>query len=141
MVWRDLREWIAEIEKLGEMRVVEGATWQKDIGEITEMLDHTKDAPCVIFDNIPGYSMGYRVIVNCNGTKKRQAVTLGISASDVTHQMLLDRWEMILKDLKPIPPIPVDSAPVMENTVRGSDIDLELFPAPQWHPKDGGLFF
>ena len=56
MVWRDLREWIAEIEKLGEMRVVEGATWQKDIGEITEMLDHTKDAPCVIFDNIPGYA-------------------------------------------------------------------------------------
>ena len=140
MVWRDLREWIAEIEKLGEMRVVEGATWQKDIGEITEMLDHTKDAPCVIFDNIPGYSMGYRVIVNCNGTKTRQAVTLGISASDVNHQMLLDRWEMILKDLKPISPILVDSAPVVENTVRGSDIDLELFPAPQWHPKDGGRF-
>ena len=140
MAWQDLREWMTEIENLGELRVVKGATWQGDIGDITEMLDHSNDAPCVVFEDIPGYSAGHRVIVNCNGTRKRQAITLGISSEEATHQLLMSRWQAILKDLTPVPPKFVDYGPVLENTVEGNDVDLELFPAPQWHPKDGGRF-
>ena len=32
MTYEDMREWIVEAEKLGELRVVKGASWEKDIG-------------------------------------------------------------------------------------------------------------
>ena len=38
-----------------EFRVVEGASAEADIGEATEMLDHTEGSPCVLFDAIPGF--------------------------------------------------------------------------------------
>ncbi|MFQ5872173.1 MAG: UbiD family decarboxylase [Dehalococcoidia bacterium] len=140
MSWRDLREWMDEVEKLGELRVVEGATWQEDIGRITEMLDHTPDAPCVVFDKIPGYPAGRRVIVNCNGTRRRQAVTLDLPPEQATHEALLARWREILDNLKLVPPEFVADAPVMENVIEGEDVDAQAFPAPVWHPKDGGQY-
>ena len=38
--YTDLREWIANAQKLGEVREVSGASWQQDIGLATEMLSH-----------------------------------------------------------------------------------------------------
>ena len=140
MAWHDMREWMAEVEGLGELRVVEGASWQEDIGGIAEMLDHTADSPCVVFDRIPGYPQGFRVIANCNGTRQRQAITLGMAPESVTHETLFERWHGILNEFQPISPEPVKDGPVLENTVKGADIDLEMFPAPMWHPKDGGRF-
>lgn len=140
MSWNDLREWMAEVERLGELRVVEGATWQEDIGAITEMLDHTDGAPCVLFDSIPGYEQGRRVIVNCNGTRRRQAVTIDIPSEEATHEALMARWQQILNHLQPLPPETVEDGPVMENVIEAQDVDLEAFPAPQWHAKDGGRF-
>lgn len=140
MTWHDLREWMEEVEALGELRVVEGATWQDDIGQITQMLDHTPDAPCVLFDSIPGYEPGRRVLVNSNGTRTRQAVTLGLPPETATHEALMERWRRILDNLKPIPPENVRTGPVMENVLDGDAVDLECFPAPKWHRKDGGRF-
>ena len=53
MRYRDLREWIAAARDLGEVRDVRGASWQEDIGRVTEMLHHTDDSPAVLFDDIP----------------------------------------------------------------------------------------
>ena len=72
----DLREWIAEAEKLGELRRVEGATWEEDIGLATELLQHEEKAPTALFDGIPGVAPGYRVLVNFFGGK-RMNMTLG----------------------------------------------------------------
>ncbi|MFQ5856505.1 MAG: UbiD family decarboxylase [Anaerolineae bacterium] len=140
MSWRDLREWMDEVEALGELKVVEGATWQEDIGRVTEMLDHTEGSPAVVFDRIPGYPAGRRVIVNCNGTRRRQAVTFGMPPEAATHDGLLDRWRDILNNLEPISPEVVLDGPVMENVITGDQVDVEAFPAPVWHPKDGGRF-
>jgi hypothetical protein len=38
ITYRDLREYIAEVDKLGELRRVNGATWEEDIGLATELL-------------------------------------------------------------------------------------------------------
>ena len=76
--WRDTREWIARATAAGELRVVTGASWQEEIGAITEMLDHAENSPCVLFDEIPGYPAGRRVIVNCSGNPARQAITLNL---------------------------------------------------------------
>jgi UbiD family decarboxylase len=138
--WRDTREWMERVEALGELRVVRGADWEAEIGAITEMLDHAEDSPCVIFDEVPGYPAGHRVIVNCSGTPTRQAVTLNLPTSAGTHDGLFNFWRGVLDDLRPLPPVEVDSGPVFENVLEGEAIDLTSFPAPVWHPKDGGRF-
>ena len=56
----DLRQWMAEADKLGELRKVDGASWEEDIGLATELLQHDEKAPTVLFDNIPGVPPGNR---------------------------------------------------------------------------------
>ncbi len=138
--WRDTREWIERVQALGELRVVRGVDWQAGIGEVTEVLDHAEGSPCVIFDDIPGYPSGHRVIVNCDGTPGRQAVTLGLPASEGTHEGLSRFWRGILGDLDPIEPVEVERGPIFENVLEGDAIDLEAFPTPLWHPLDGGRY-
>ena len=74
--YEDLRQWIDEADKLGELRRVDGATWQEDIGLATELLQHDEKAPTALFDKIPGVPVGYRVLVNFFGGK-RMNMTLG----------------------------------------------------------------
>ncbi len=140
MAWQDLRGWLAEVEAIGQLRRVDGASWESDIGRITEMLDHTPNSPCVLFDNIPGYPTGFRVVANTGGTRERQAVTLDMAPERATHDALLERWGHIIDELVPTAPETVSSGPVMENVVEGEDVDITAFPAPQWHPNDGGRY-
>jgi 4-hydroxy-3-polyprenylbenzoate decarboxylase len=138
--WRDAREWIDRVRAVGELRDVRGIDWQAGIGEVTELLDHTDGSPSVLFDEVPGYPAGRRVLVNANGTPARQAVTLNLPPSEGNHDGLFRFWREVLRDFQPIHPVSVDSGPVFENTLRGGDVDLEAFPVPVWHPKDGGRF-
>ena len=73
MEYTDLRDWIARAEEIGELRTVAGASWESDIGDISEMLIHTLGAPTVLFDDIPGYPTGQRILVNANATRSRLA--------------------------------------------------------------------
>ncbi len=41
VVYDDLREWIAEADKLGELRVGEGYNWEEQIGMAAELLQHS----------------------------------------------------------------------------------------------------
>ena len=52
--YTDLREWIAEARKLGEIREVKGLSWEKDIGMASEVILHDENAPCVLFTEVPG---------------------------------------------------------------------------------------
>ena len=67
----DLREWIAEADKLGEMRYLEGMSWERDIGMVTELLHHTDPAPCALFDKVPGCPDGFRVLTNFFGVENQ----------------------------------------------------------------------
>jgi len=53
--YEDLRGWIEQARKLGEVRDVEEANWQQDIGMATELLQHSDHSPAALFDKIPGY--------------------------------------------------------------------------------------
>lgn len=138
--WQDTREWLQRVEAQGQLRVVRGATWQEDIGAITEMLDHHEGSPAVLFDDVPGYPSGFRVLVNASGTPERQAVTLGLPPSAANHEGLMAFWRRVLTGLQPVPPLVVSDGPILENVREGDDIDLLGFPTPMWHPKDGGRF-
>ena len=138
--WRDTREWLEQVRAIGQLRDVRGAGWQSDIGEITELLDHSEASPAVLFDDVPGYPSGKRILVNANGTPQRQAVTLGLPPEQGTHDGLLAFWRRALDGLRPVPPIEVTSGPVFDNVLEGEEVDLTAFPVPVWHPGDGGRF-
>ena len=138
--WRDLREWLSQVEALGELKRVTVANSEEDIGAITEMLDHSEESPCVLFDEIPKFQRGFRVLANSMGSRKRQAVTLGIDPTEATHDRLLDFWRGMLKGFTPIPPATVKRGAVQENILCDDDVNLARFPAPIWHLGDGGRF-
>jgi UbiD family decarboxylase len=138
--WRDLRDWLELVDALGEMKHVRGANSEEDIGAITEMLDHAEESPCVLFDEIANFKPGYRVLVNGMGSRKRQAITLGLDPADASHDRLLQFWRELLKGFTPLPPVFVKRGAVQENILRDQDVNLNAFPAPIWHPLDGGRY-
>src|SRR4029079_17096343 len=137
MEYRDLRDWIERVRDLGELREVRGATWEEDIGRVTEMLHHTDDSPAVLFDDIPGYPSGFRILAHANATRKRLALTLGLDV-DIERRPLMDRFLELTERGRALPPRVVKDGPVMENVMRGEDVDVLKFPSPQWHPLAGG---
>lgn len=138
-----LREWIDAIRGQltpDQLRIVPGASAEAEIGAITEMLDHSAGSPAVLFDEIPGYPRGHRVIVNTNGTLERQAVTLGLDPETISHGALLRFWTETLRNLRPVAPVEADGGPILQNVLRGDEVDITRFPAPLWHPQAGGPY-
>ena len=135
----DLRDWLERVDAIGELRVVEGVDWQENIGRITEMLQHTDGAPAVLFDSIPGFPRGFRVLVNAQSERSRLAVTLGLP-STIGPWELIDEWERRMDHTEPLAPRIVDTGPIMENVLDGDAVDLGIFPTPLWHPQDGGRY-
>src|SRR5262249_44476422 len=54
IAYDDLREWLARADLLGEVRNVQGASWQEDIGLAAEAILREENGPCVVFDDVPG---------------------------------------------------------------------------------------
>jgi UbiD family decarboxylase len=138
--WRDLREWLDLVEGIGELKRVDGASSEEDVGAITEMLERYEDSPCVLFNRLPGFELGYRVLSNSLGTRRRHAITLGLDPAEATHERLLAYWRGLLRGFSPIPPVVVGDGPIRENILRDEAVDLTRFPAPIWHPLDGGRY-
>ena len=137
--YNDLRGWLEQVDKLGELRCVDGATWQEDIGLITEVVGHTPGSPAVLCDKIPGHDAGYRVLINPFHSYKRIALTLGLPP-DADIWTALRMWRERLINSKPIAPVEVESGPISENVQMGDDVDVLKFPTPLWHEADGGRY-
>lgn len=135
----DLRAWLERVEQTGRLRKVTGASAEQDIGDAADLLQHTEGAPAVVFDEIPGHRAGFRVLVNGLGTVDRMALALNAPLG-LTKLQLSEVWRERILSLKPIPSVIVSDGPVMENIFRGSDVDMTIFPAPKWHPGDGGRY-
>ena len=139
VAYRDLREWIEAARKLGEIREVKGLSWQQDIGMVAEMALHDETAPCFIFEDVPGSIKGSRVLVNFFGGQRKN-MTLGFP-TDLSKIELSDGFRRhFMSDLKRIPPKFVNDGPIFENVMKGDDIDVTMFPTPQWHEPDGGRY-
>ena len=137
--YHDLRQWLEEAKKLGEVREIGGLTYQQDIGMVAEMSAHADDAPCFVFEDVPGTLKGSRLLVNFFAGKRKN-MTLGFSTElsklELSESFRVNHAGM----LKRIPPKFVESGPVMQNVMQGETIDVTKFPAPQWHPQDGGRY-
>jgi 4-hydroxy-3-polyprenylbenzoate decarboxylase len=139
IAYTDLREWIEEARRLGEVREVGGLTWQHDIGAAAEVILHDENAPCVVFHDIPGTLAGSRVLVNFFGGR-RQKMTLGFPLHLSKLELSEAFREHYLADLERIPPRYVNDGPVFENVITGDAVDVTMFPTPKWHPEDGGRY-
>ena len=139
MANKDLRDWIAEIEEAGELRHVSGAEREEEIGGITDIYQRKMGNPAVMFDDIPGYPAGHRVLSNILTSIPRINITLGLAA-DASEMELIRYWRDYMKQSPSIPPTVVNGGAVMENFSEGADIDIGKIPTPKWHEHDGGHF-
>jgi 4-hydroxy-3-polyprenylbenzoate decarboxylase len=136
---QDLRSWLAQLEAIDEVQLVRGADRDKEIGGIVDFYQRKAGNRAVLFDDVPGFSSGYRVLANILTSTKRIKMTLGLPA-DATDMDLIQWWRKYMKDSKLVPPVQVPTGLVMENVYRGDDIDLTKIPAPKWHEHDGGYY-
>src|SRR3954466_4924426 len=113
----DLRGFIEQVDKLGELRVASRAHWDLEIGGITELAQHQINGPAVLFDDIPDYPSGYRVLINGMGSSSRTALTLGLPAG-LSMRELPPLWRERSKRIEPIPRRYVNDGPIMENVLQ-----------------------
>lgn len=139
----DLRQWLEQVDKMGELRRIEGADWDLEIGCITAMNWKRKDQPALLFDSIKDYAGGYRILTCSVSTPNRVALMLNLplDLSNLEYLALLRQkfpcWEAELDKFKPQV---VKTGPILENVHSGDDVDLLEFPVPKWHDLDGGRY-
>src|SRR3954469_8528897 len=102
IAYDDLREWLVRAELLGEVRRVQGASWQEDIGLAAEAILREENGPRVVFDEGPGSPQGFRVLLNMFAGVRRN-MTLGFP-DHLTKWELSDAFrQAYLQDQEPIP--------------------------------------
>jgi UbiD family decarboxylase len=135
----DLRDFIAEIERLGALRRIDGADPHHEIGAITEVAAGMASPPALLFDRIKGHPPGRRILTNAVTSPQRAAFALGIDPA-LRPLDALKAWMEKRRTLAPREPVTVDRAAFMENSARGRDVDVTRLPAPVWHKQDGGPY-
>lgn len=134
MGYTDLRDWIEQVDGMGELRRIDGADWKCEVSAAADISSHP-----VLFDQIKGYPPGYRILTNPSKSLQAWLFTVGLS-TPARGKALNREWRERLKRLQPIPPKVVTSGPVMENRLVGTEADVLKLPVPLWHELDGGRY-
>jgi len=138
---RDLREWIARAEAMGQLRrVTEPVSRNEEMGAITYMAHQTIGAPALLFENIKESPKGHRALWNPIGSSvDRFALSIG-EPPGLTVMELIARCKT--RFANPIPPVVVDpeGQPANENAMRDDKVDIRPFPAARHWPGDGGEY-
>lgn len=138
----DLRELVARLEEMGEVESVEGADWNLEIGALSETVAAASPgrAKALLFDGIPGYPKGFRILSGAANSYRRLAVVLGLPEPETEMDLVRAYRERARRDIRPIPPLEVASGPILENVDRDGDVDVLKFPVPFVHEHDGGRY-
>src|SRR2546430_8758902 len=132
----DLREAIERYERGGELIRIRGADWKLEMGTLAEIVYRQEAPPAILFEDIPGYPKGFRAVSGSTNSSKRLAITLGFPVP--SHPLDVVRaYRDRMKAHKPIPPKVVSRGPVVENILKGKEVDVLKFPAPLLHEQDG----
>lgn len=151
MKYHDLRDFIAQLESLGELKRV-GVPVSPHL-EMTEICDRVlrRAGPAVLFEHPTGYHMP--VLANLFGTPRRVALGMGEDSVEALREVgkllaylkepeppkgLKDAWEKlpVLKQVLNMAPKKVSSAPCQEVVWEGKDVDLSRLPIQQCWPGD-----
>ncbi len=157
MAFKDLREFIAHLDKEGELIRVK-APVSRDL-EITEITDRVSKGPpeknkALLFESVQGSDVP--VLINAFGSARRMALALGVDElDDLNHRLakvvdprlpqglgpMLDRAGDMLGALRSIGlgPSRVRSGPCQEVAEKDNP-SLASLPILKCWPKDGGRF-
>jgi 4-hydroxy-3-polyprenylbenzoate decarboxylase len=139
----DVADWLRTMDAAGELQVVSGAHWDLEIGAISELNYRRRPPAALLFDNIPGYPPGYRLLTGSLSNARRLGLTLGLGGemNDATIVQALRgkprQWERMAAEFVPTE---LSTAPIFENILHSSDVNLLKFPVPRWHEHDGGRY-
>ena len=139
----DLRAWLCEVERRGELCLVRGAHWDGEIGAASELNLRAEAPSALLFDEIAEYPPGYRVLTCSNAAPSRLGLSLRLGSDNSTAELTrrlpehLARWRQRAHEF----PIEwVEDGPVGACVQEGPEVDLLRFPAPFWHAGDGGRY-
>lgn len=138
-----LRTYVERLRRIGEIRDVKGANWDLELGAIAELSYRSATPSALLFDEIAGYPGGFRVLTGSTGSARRLGATLRLGDDLDDAQLtaaLRGKPGQWAQNAPRYPVTTVDDAPVLENVVEESDVDLLRFPVPRWHDGDGGRF-
>jgi UbiD family decarboxylase len=135
----DLREFLAGVEALGELKTVRKADWNLELGAITEISASAPNPPALLFDDIKDYPRGFRVFTNMYQTQSRTALALGL-APELKGVELVRPVKNLLKSASPVAPVVQSDGPILENVFTGKCASVLKFPAPKLHREDGGRY-
>ena len=96
MANKDLRDWISALEAAGELKVIKGAEPKEEIGGIVDIYMRKMGNPAVMFDEVPGYPKGHRVIANILTSVPRINVALGLPP-EASEMELIQWWRNYMK--------------------------------------------
>jgi len=152
MAYRDLNEFISDLEKKGELlHIKEPVSPYLEITEITDRVCK-EHGPALLFEDVRGYNIP--VLTNAFGSYRRMCLALGVNrleeiGEEIDHFFQAEAPDSLIKKLKLIPklkrlsnvfPKLVKKAPCQEVVLMGKDVDLGKFPILHCWPKDGGPF-
>ncbi|OJY55061.1 4-hydroxy-3-polyprenylbenzoate decarboxylase [Thiobacillus sp. 0-1251] len=151
MIYHDLRDFIAQLEKMGELKRIAVEVDPKL--EMTEIADRVLRAggPALLFEKPKGHTMP--VLANLFGTVKRVALGMGEDDPSRLREVgkllaylkepeppkgLRDAWDKwpVLKQVLNMAPKEVKSAPCQEVVREGADVDLSRLPIQHCWPGD-----
>ena len=139
MGFMDLREWIAALEKDGELRRIRAEVdWDREIGALGRRVLEKK-GPALLFESIKDYRHGRCTKLFTGGlaSRGRMAMALGFP-KDVDNAELVQY--VMRKNREAIAPVIVPTGPVKEHVITGDAIDQTEFPVPRWHALEGGRY-
>jgi len=152
MAYRDLNEFISDLEKKGELlHIKEPVSPYLEITEITDRVCK-EHGPALLFENVRGYNIP--VLTNAFGSYRRMCLALGVNrleeiGEEIDHFFQAEAPDSLIKKLKLIPklkrlsnvfPKLVKKAPCQEVVLMDKEVDLGKFPILHCWPKDGGPF-
>ena len=151
MKYHDLRDFIAQLEKIGELKRV--AVEVDTRLEMTEICDRVLRAggPAVLFEKPKNHSIP--VLANLFGTPRRVALGMGQESVEALREVgkllaylkepeppkgLKDAWDKlpVLKQVLNMAPRIVSSAPCQEIVWEGVEVDLSRLPIQLCWPGD-----
>ena len=159
MPFDDLRQWIAALDRAGELkRIKTEADPILEIAEITDRVSKGRDAKgngggaALLFQNVKGYP-GAQLLINQFGSDTRMKMAAGVASYDEiaarirmfmdvkSPQGFLDKLKMLplLTEAGKFFPRTVSTGPCKE-VIKRDKFSLLDFPVLQCWPKDGGCF-
>lgn len=158
MAYADLREWLAALERAGELkRIKTEVDPVLEIAEITDRVSKSRDRQgnyggfALLFERAKGSEMP--VLINQFGSERRMRLALEVDSLDQVAERLrafvdvkspqgfMDKVKMLpmLAEMGKFFPKTVSTGPCKQN-IRHDPVDLLKLPILQCWPKDAGRF-